>query len=73
MIDKIVPTLEAAVAGIRDGSTVLVGGFGTAGMPFSLIDALIAQGAADLTVVSNNAGNADTGLAALLATGAYAR
>jgi len=69
MIDKIVPTLEAAVAGIRDGSTVLVGGFGTAGMPFSLIDALIAQGAGDLTVVSNNAGNADTGLAALLATG----
>jgi 3-oxoadipate CoA-transferase alpha subunit len=69
MIDKIVPTLEAAVAGIRDGSTVLVGGFGTAGMPFALIDALIAQGAKDLTVVSNNAGNADTGLAALLATG----
>lgn len=69
MIDKIVPTLEAAVAGIRDGSTVLVGGFGTAGMPFALIDALIAQGAGDLTVVSNNAGNADTGLAALLATG----
>ncbi|WP_349367564.1 3-oxoacid CoA-transferase subunit A [Salinarimonas sp.] len=69
MIDKTVPTLEAAVAGIRDGSTVLVGGFGTAGMPFALIDALIAQGAKDLTVVSNNAGNADTGLAALLATG----
>lgn len=69
MIDKIVPTPEAAVEGIRDGATVLVGGFGTAGMPFSLIDALIAQGASDLTVVSNNAGNADTGLAALLATG----
>ncbi|WP_210317575.1 3-oxoacid CoA-transferase subunit A [Salinarimonas ramus] len=68
-MDKIVPTLEAAVAGIPDGATVLVGGFGTAGMPFALIDALIAQGAGDLTIVSNNAGNADTGLAALLATG----
>jgi 3-oxoadipate CoA-transferase alpha subunit len=58
-----------AVAGIEDGSTVLVGGFGMAGMPVALIDALIAQGASDLTVVSNNAGNGDTGLAALLATG----
>lgn len=67
MIDKIVPTLEAAVAGIEDGATVLVGGFGTAGMPFALLDALVAQGAKDLTVVSNNAGNGDTGLAALLA------
>ena len=56
-----------AVAGIADGSTVLVGGFGMAGMPTALIDALIAQGATDLTIVSNNAGNGDTGLAALLA------
>jgi 3-oxoadipate CoA-transferase alpha subunit len=56
-----------AVAGIEDGSTVLVGGFGMAGMPVRLIDALIEQGARDLTVVSNNAGNGDTGLAALLA------
>ena len=56
-----------AVAGIRDGSTVLVGGFGMAGMPVRLVDALIDQGAGDLTVVSNNAGNGDTGLAALLA------
>jgi len=56
-----------AVAGIRDGSTVLIGGFGMAGMPVLLVDALIAQGATDLTVVSNNAGNGDTGLAALLA------
>jgi 3-oxoadipate CoA-transferase alpha subunit len=58
-----------AVAGIEDGSTVLVGGFGMAGMPVHLIDALIEQGATDLTVVSNNAGNGDTGLAALLAAG----
>ena len=58
-----------AVAGIADGSTVLVGGFGMAGMPVALIDALIAQGATDLTIVSNNAGNGDTGLAALLAAG----
>lgn len=69
MIDKIVPDPAAALAGVPDGATVLIGGFGTAGMPFALIDALIAQGARDLTVVSNNAGNADTGLAALLATG----
>ena len=58
-----------AVAGIEDGSTVLVGGFGMAGMPVDLVDALIEQGAKDLTVVSNNAGNGDTGLAALLAKG----
>jgi 3-oxoadipate CoA-transferase alpha subunit len=58
-----------AVAGVADGSTVLVGGFGMAGMPVDLIDALIAQGAGDLTVVCNNAGNGDTGLAALLAAG----
>jgi 3-oxoadipate CoA-transferase alpha subunit len=66
MINKTVESLEAAVADIRDGSTVLVGGFGTAGMPFRLVEALIAQGARDLTIVSNNAGNAETGLAALL-------
>ncbi|MEU3554695.1 3-oxoacid CoA-transferase subunit A [Streptomyces fragilis] len=60
---------DEAVAGIEDGSTVLVGGFGMAGMPVELIDALIRQGAKDLTVVSNNAGNGDTGLAALLAEG----
>src|SRR6201991_2566136 len=58
-----------AVAGVQDGSTVLVGGFGLAGMPVELIDALIRQGATDLTVVNNNAGNGDTGLAALLAKG----
>jgi 3-oxoadipate CoA-transferase alpha subunit len=58
-----------AVAGIEDGATVLVSGFGMAGMPVQLVDALIDQGATDLTVVSNNAGNGDTGLAALLAKG----
>ncbi len=60
---------SAAVEGIEDGSTVLIGGFGMAGMPTTLVDALIAQGATDLTVVSNNAGNGATGLAALLAAG----
>ena len=60
---------DAAVACVSDGSTILIGGFGMAGMPVTLIDALIRQGATDLTVVSNNAGNGDTGLAALLAAG----
>ena len=62
-------TAVQAVAGIADGATVLVGGFGMAGMPVALIDALIKQGATDLVIVSNNAGNGDTGLAALLAAG----
>ncbi|MFM9588272.1 3-oxoacid CoA-transferase subunit A [Streptomyces scabiei] len=66
---EIVESADAAVAGVEDGSTVLVGGFGLAGMPFDLIDALIRQGAKDLTIVSNNAGNGDVGLAALLAAG----
>ena len=69
MIDKIVPSVEAALAGIADGSTVMIGGFGGAGQPGELIDALIAQGARDLVVVNNNAGNGETGLAALLKTG----
>jgi 3-oxoadipate CoA-transferase alpha subunit len=68
MIDKFVASVAEAVADIADGSTVMIGGFGNAGMPAELIDALIAQGARDLTVVNNNAGNGDTGLAALLAT-----
>ncbi|GID29402.1 3-oxoacid CoA-transferase subunit A [Paractinoplanes brasiliensis] len=69
MTATICATTAEAVAGIRDGSTVLIGGFGMAGMPVRLIEALINQGARDLTVVSNNAGNGDTGLAALLAEG----
>ena len=66
MINKIVLSAAEAVADIRDGATVMIGGFGTAGMPSELIDALIEQGARDLTIVNNNAGNGDTGLAALL-------
>jgi 3-oxoadipate CoA-transferase alpha subunit len=62
-----------AVAGIHDEATVLIGGFGMAGMPIALIDALIEQGATDLEVVSNNAGNGETGLAALLAAGRVRR
>jgi 3-oxoadipate CoA-transferase alpha subunit len=61
---------DDAVRGIADGATVLISGFGRAGMPFALIDALRRTGARELTVVNNNAGNGDTGLAALLATGA---
>lgn len=67
MIDKTVPDAATAVAGIHDGATVMIGGFGRAGQPVELIDALIAQGAGDLTIVNNNAGNGDIGLAALLA------
>jgi 3-oxoadipate CoA-transferase, alpha subunit len=66
VISKTVESLDAAVDGIRDGATIMIGGFGTAGMPSELIDALIRQGARDLTIVSNNAGNGDTGLAGLL-------
>ena len=69
MIRKQVETVEAAVAGIRDGATVMIGGFGGAGQPAELIDALIAQGATDLVIINNNAGNGETGLAALLKTG----
>ena len=64
---------DEALADVADGSTVLIGGFGMAGMPVPLVDALIRQGATDLTVVSNNAGNGDTGLAALLAAGRVRR
>jgi 3-oxoadipate CoA-transferase alpha subunit len=67
---EICPDTDTAVRGIADGSTVLIGGFGRAGLPFALIDAVRRNGARDLTVVNNNAGNGDTGLAALLAAGA---
>jgi 3-oxoadipate CoA-transferase alpha subunit len=66
VIDKTIASLEQAVAGIQDGATIMIGGFGNAGMPSALIDALIAQGARELTIVNNNAGNGETGLAALL-------
>src|SRR5574343_1673825 len=69
MINKIAASAAEALAGVQDGATVLIGGFGTAGIPNELIDGLIEQGARDLTVVNNNAGNGDTGLAALLKTG----
>jgi 3-oxoadipate CoA-transferase alpha subunit len=69
MISKIAASIEEALGHIKDGATVLIGGFGTAGIPNALIDGLIAQGARDLTVVNNNAGNGDSGLAALLKAG----
>ena len=69
MIDKIVNRCENALADVPDGATVMIGGFGTAGLPNELIAALLDQGARELTIVNNNAGNGDTGLAALLAAG----
>ena len=69
MIDKRVASVDAALADVADGMTVMVGGFGTAGMPMELVDGLIRHGARDLTIVSNNAGNADTGIALLLKEG----
>ena len=69
MINKSVASLEEAVGGIFDGATIMIGGFGTAGQPTHLIDALIAQGAKDLTIINNNAGNGEVGLAALLKAG----
>lgn len=66
MIDKTLASAALAVQQIQDGATVMIGGFGTAGQPAELIDALIAHGAKDLTIVNNNAGNGDTGLAALI-------
>lgn len=69
MISKLVDSLHAAVAGIPDGSTIMIGGFGGAGQPHQLIDALLEQGARELVVINNNAGNGDTGLAALMAAG----
>lgn len=69
MIDKTVQTLADAVAGIPDGATVMISGFGGAGQPGELIEAMIEQGARDLVIVNNNAGNGDTGLAALMKAG----
>ena len=69
MIDKSMNSAAAAVADIRDGASVMIGGFGTAGMPDELIDALIARGTGDLTIINNNAGNGETGVAALIKAG----
>ena len=69
MINEISDSVAQALAGVKDGATVLIGGFGTAGIPDVLIDGLLEQGARDLTVVNNNAGNADYGVAALLKAG----
>ena len=69
MINKFVSSIQEALADTRDGATVLIGGFGTAGIPDELIEGLLAQGARDLTVVNNNAGNGEQGLAALLKAG----
>jgi 3-oxoadipate CoA-transferase alpha subunit len=68
VVSKVVESAAAAVDGIEDGATIMIGGFGGAGLPAALVDAVIEQGARDLTIVSNNAGNGDTGLAALLKT-----
>lgn len=69
MINKIANSIPQALADVKDGATVLIGGFGTAGIPIELINGLIAQGARELTVVNNNAGNGGEGLAALLKSG----
>lgn len=69
MINKIAASIADALADVKDGATVLIGGFGTSGIPSELIDGLIEQGAKDLTLVNNNAGNGEVGLAALLKTG----
>lgn len=66
MVNKLVETAAKALQGVNDGHTIMIGGFGTAGIPNELIDALIEQGARELTIINNNAGNGDTGLAALL-------
>jgi len=65
MVDKISPSLETALADVHDGATILVGGFGGSGVPEELIEALIVQGSKDLTIVNNNAGNGEVGIAAL--------
>ncbi|MCF4998591.1 3-oxoacid CoA-transferase subunit A [Pseudomonas syringae] len=73
MINKTFESVAAVLDGIADGSVIMVGGFGTAGMPSELIDGLIASGARDLTIISNNAGNGEIGLAALLKAGRVAK
>lgn len=69
MLNKVIESAAKAVSNITDGSTILIGGFGLAGQPAELIDALVERNAKDLTIVSNNAGNGETGLALLLKSG----
>jgi 3-oxoadipate CoA-transferase, alpha subunit len=69
MINKIFPSVEKALFDLKDGATIMIGSFGGAGMPTALLDAVIAHGAKDLTIVNNNAGNGETGLAALMKAG----
>ncbi|KRB67938.1 3-oxoacid CoA-transferase subunit A [Noviherbaspirillum sp. Root189] len=69
MLNKVVPSLADAVANIKDGSTLLVGGFGPSGVPTELLQALLDAGARELTVVNNNAGNGETGLSELIRAG----
>ncbi|MGA2552741.1 MAG: 3-oxoacid CoA-transferase subunit A [Burkholderiaceae bacterium] len=66
MVNKIVTSAALALSDVQDGATIMIGGFGGAGQPAYLIDALIEQGAKDLTIINNNAGNGELGLAALL-------
>jgi len=73
MIDKTVEDLAVAVGDITDGATVMVGGFGEAGSPIELIHALIDHGAKDLTVINNNTGSGEVGLAALIKAGCVAK
>jgi 3-oxoadipate CoA-transferase alpha subunit len=73
MIDKTQPNPAAAVSVVKSGATVLIGGFGDAGMPTELVNAILDQGTSDLTVVSNNVGSGDTGLAALVREGRVRR
>jgi 3-oxoadipate CoA-transferase alpha subunit len=73
LINKTFESIAAALDGIADGSTIMVGGFGTAGMPSELVDGVIACGARELTIISNNAGNGEIGLAALLKAGRVAK
>ena len=72
-MDKSKTDLAEAVAPITDGASVMIGGFGSSGIPFGLIDALLEQGATGLTVISNNAGAGDTGIAKLLKEGRVAK
>jgi 3-oxoadipate CoA-transferase, alpha subunit len=66
MLNKIVPSIQAAVADIKDGASILVSGFGGAGLPTDLLDALVEQGAKDLIIISNNAGSGGKGIAKLV-------